>query len=152
MAFDPVSIALEVGGKLIDHFFPNAADQAAAKLKLFELQQSGALAELAAETSLTQAQIDVNKAEAGNASVFVAGWRPFVGWVCGLAFAYKFIIVEFLSFGVYLWATPETIAKFSKLPVLDYSDLLPVLFGMLGLGAMRSYDKLKGNGNETGKH
>ena len=82
MAFDPVSAVFEVGGRLIDHFFPGKAEQDAARLKLLELQQSGALAQLAADTQLANAQADINKIEAASSNLFKSGWRPGCGWVC----------------------------------------------------------------------
>lgn len=84
-------------------------------------------------------QIEVNKTEAAHRSVFVAGWRPFIGWVCGTAFAYHFIIQPLLFLAL-------TIAgkDLSALPEFDISALLTVLGGMLGLGGLRTFEKLKG--------
>ena len=88
---------------------------------------------------LAKGQIEINKAEAASGSVFKGGWRPFIGWVCGIAFAYHFILQPLLLFlvaviGVSLPALPE----------FDMSTLLPVLGGMLGLGSLRSFEKYKG--------
>lgn len=88
--------------------------------------------------NLTQGQIDVNKAEASSQSVFVAGWRPFIGWVCGAAFGWTFVIGPLMSF---------TLSAFKvsvSLPQLDLSQLSPVLMGMLGLGVMRTVEKVNG--------
>ena len=76
MALDPISAALDIGGKLIDRLWPDPTQAAAAKLELLKMQQEGDLAVMVAQT-------DINKIEAGSSSLFVAGWRPFVGWVCG---------------------------------------------------------------------
>lgn len=85
-------------------------------------------------------QLQINLEEAKHESVFVAGWRPFVGWTCGAAFAFHFIAVPVLLFGrSYLgWGLP------SALPEFDMQSLLTVLLGMLGLGGMRTFEKLKG--------
>lgn len=88
-----------------------------------------------------QMQADVNKTEAANPSVFVAGWRPFIGWVCGSALAFQFIFRPLLQWGAGLMGHPVTV------PALDMGDLITVLLGMLGLGAMRSYDKKLGTDN-----
>ena len=88
MALDPLTAVLDIGGKIIDKLWPNPADREAAKFKLFELQQSGELAVLAAETDLAKAQIAVNEAEAKSASLFTAGWRPAIGWTCGVSLLY----------------------------------------------------------------
>ena len=76
-------------------------------------------------------QLEVNKVEAAHKSLFVAGWRPFVGWVAGIGLAYNVIIAQILG----IWFT---------VPEVDPSLLTPVLMGMLGMGAMRSYEKSKG--------
>lgn len=84
------------------------------------------------------AQIKVNKAEAASGSVFQGGWRPFIGWVCGVAFAYHFVLQPFIIFGV-----SAAGIEILELPVFDMSSLMTVLMGMLGLGAMRSVEKIK---------
>jgi hypothetical protein len=96
------------------------------------------MAELLAATQANQMQADVNKVEAANGSTFVAGWRPFIGWICGCALAFQFIIRPLLTWIVALLNHPAVV------PALDMGDLITVLLGMLGLGAMRSYDKKNG--------
>ena len=96
------------------------------------------LAQMQAQTAADSAQTSVNQAEAANASVFVAGWRPFIGWVCGAAFAWTFVLGPMVSYAAKLAGI--TVA----LPVLDLSELTPVLLGMLGLGAMRTVEKVNG--------
>ena len=81
-------------------------------------------------TELAKGQLAVNAVEAAHKSLFVAGWRPFVGWVCGVGLAYNVIIAQILG----IWFT---------VPEVDPSLLTPVLLGMLGLGGMRSYEKTK---------
>jgi len=88
---------------------------------------------------LAMAQIDVNKAEAASGSIFKGGWRPFIGWVCGFAFAYHFILQPILLFGV---ATAGV--SLPPLPEFDMSQMMPVLLGMLGLGGLRTFEKHKG--------
>ena len=85
------------------------------------------------------AQVEVNKAEAESGSVFKGGWRPFIGWVCGAAFAYHFVLQPFILFGVAVAgvAIPE-------LPTFDMGSLMTVMMGMLGLGGLRSYEKKQG--------
>ena len=82
-----------------------------------------------------QGQLEINKIEAAHKSLFVTGWRPFIGWICGLGLAYNVIISQVLS----IWfAVPE----------VDSNLLMPVMTGLLGLGAMRSYEKTKGVSRE----
>ena len=84
------------------------------------------------------AQIEVNKVEAQHRTVFVAGWRPFTGWICASALAYHFIIEPILIFALATQKIQLT------LPTFDMGSLLTVLMGMLGLGGLRTYEKAKG--------
>lgn len=88
---------------------------------------------------LAMSQIEVNKAEAASGSIFKGGWRPFVGWTCGIAFAYHFVLQPFLIF-IFAYIGIET----PDLPEFDIGTLLPVLGGMLGIGGLRTYEKQKG--------
>lgn len=85
------------------------------------------------------AQVEVNKAEAKHRSIFVAGWRPFVGWICAVALGYHFVLHPIILFGAG-WAGVEI----PELPAFDMDSLMTVLLGMLGLGGLRSYEKSKG--------
>jgi len=84
-----------------------------------------------------QGQLDINKAEAANPSIFVAGWRPFVGWVCGVGFAVNALapLLEWLA---------ALVGHPVKFPAFDTSVEMTLLTGMLGLGGMRSFDKVNG--------
>jgi hypothetical protein len=88
--------------------------------------------------SANLAQIEINKQEAAHKSMFVAGWRPFVGWTCGVALAYHFVISPMLGFVLVLSGVN------TELPTFDFSQLSTILMGMLGLGGLRSYEKMKG--------
>ena len=80
-------------------------------------------------------QLDVNKVEAAHKSLFVAGWRPFIGWCCGLGLLYSVLLSPLLD----IWF---------EMPAIDSSILMPTMTGMLGLGALRSYEKVKGVSRE----
>lgn len=137
MAFDPISIALDIGSKVIDRLWPDPLQASAAKLELLKMQQNGELAQLASNTELAKAQLEVNAEEAKNSSVWVSGWRPFIGWVCGAAFAWNWIG---LPAGLFVAAMFD---KQLNLVQADMSEMLPVLLGMLGLGALRTTEKIK---------
>jgi|TARA_R100000353_G_scaffold173861_1_gene140713 hypothetical protein len=92
-------------------------------------------AELIAE--INKAQLEVNKVEAGHTSRFVSGWRPFTGWICATALGYHYILQPLLTF--ILYSSGNQI----ELPVFDMTTLTTVLLGMLGLGGMRSFEKVK---------
>jgi hypothetical protein len=88
---------------------------------------------------LAKGQIEINKAEAASGSIFKGGWRPFIGWVCGAAFAYHFILQPIIVFGVAVAGV-----TLPELPEFDMGTLMPVLMGMLGLGGLRTVEKLQG--------
>jgi hypothetical protein len=131
MALDPLSALLDIGSKVIDRVWPDPEKAAAAKLELFKMQQSGELAVIAG-------QLDINKVEAANPSVFVSGWRPFIGWVCGSGFAIQFVVGPLAEWVSALYGHPV------KFPQMDMGTMMPLLAGMLGLGAMRTAEKING--------
>lgn len=88
-------------------------------------------------------QIEVNKEEAKHASIFVAGWRPFIGWVGGVGLAYNFVLAPFIEF-IARWA-----GYVGTLPTPNSSELMTLVLSMLGVGAMRSYDKSKGTARDN---
>lgn len=130
MALDPVTALLDIGSKVIDRIWPDPTAAAAAKLELLKLQQSGELQQIAG-------QLEINKAEAASGSVFVGGWRPFIGWVCGAGFAIQFVVGPLAEWGSALYGHPL------KFPQMDTATMMPLLFGMLGLGAYRTVEKIK---------
>ena len=124
---------------IINKIIPDKAAAAAAVANLQQLQAQGALQEeLAQLQSITTAQSDVDKVEAANPSVFVAGWRPLIGWVCGAALASQYIFRPLIQWGFAIAHQPVP-----TLPGID-DNLWQLMFGLLGMGALRSYDKLKG--------
>ena len=131
MSLDPISAALDLGNTLITRIFPDPAQADAAKLELLKLQQNGELASMTAQT-------DINKEEAKSVSLFVSGWRPFVGWVSGSAFALHFLLLPISNFILVANGHKEVVLAF------DMQTLLTVLMGLLGLGGMRTYEKVQG--------
>lgn len=144
MAHDPITAALDLGGKVIDKLFPNKADADAAKVKLAEMHLNGELAHLAASTELSKGQLKVNEEEAKNSSLFVAGWRPAVGWTCVLGLFYTFFLRPMLGFVLGFVDVPAGSPPLPMPPELDMGELITLLFGMLGLGAIRMTEKIKG--------
>jgi phenylpyruvate tautomerase PptA (4-oxalocrotonate tautomerase family) len=88
---------------------------------------------------LARGQIEINKEEAKSRNIFIAGWRPFVGWTCGLA-----LFWHFLGLPVTLFITGWFQLEHPPLPEFDMQSLMTVLLGMLGLGGMRTFEKFKG--------
>ena len=113
--------------KVLGAVLPDPAAKAAAMTKL--------LGELG---KLDQGQLEVNKAEAGHRSLFVAGWRPMIGWVCAFAVAYQYILLPLVS-----WVAAVFTLPMPPLPGLD-GNLWELTMGLLGMGALRSFEKIKG--------
>jgi hypothetical protein len=122
---------LPVVGDVLDRFFPNKEEKERAAREI-----EAKLAEHLAKIDL--AQLEVNKQEAAHRSLFIAGWRPFVGWTCGLALFYTYVAQPMAMF--VMAQTGDLV----QLPHLDLSTMMPVLLGMLGLGGLRTYEKFKG--------
>ena len=123
---------------LIERFFPDPEKKAEAQRALLQMQQNGELALLASETDLAKLQIQTNVEEAKSTNWFVAGWRPGIGWVCGAGLAYASLIEPFARFIAKVW-----FGYTGEFPVISTDLTLQILMGMLGLGAMRSVEKIK---------
>lgn len=132
MSLDPVTALLDVGGKLIDKLFPDPTQRDAARYQLMQLQQQGELAILAQQVDLAKTQTDTNTEEAKSSNWWVAGWRPYIGWVCGTGLGYQLLVYPIL-----VGFVPSVVP-------LDTGTLLTLLLGMLGLGGMRTFEKSKG--------
>ena len=123
-----IGSVIEGVGKVAEHFVTTDKERMALELESRKIDQQNDMA-----------QIDVNKMEAQSASLFVSGWRPFVGWVCGFALFYVAILDPIARF------VAEVIYSYSgKFPEIDTTITMQVLFGLLGLGGMRTYEKAKG--------
>lgn len=129
---------ISTGLKLLDKVIPDPAAKAAAQLELLRLQQSGQFKELEAEMQARQGQVDINKIEAASNTLFVSGWRPFIGWTCGGALFSQYILRPFVQWGFVLAGHPVP-----SLPGID-DQLWQLLGGMLGMGGLRTYEKIKG--------
>lgn len=132
IAIDPITAILNVGSRIIDKIFPDKNEAEKVRLRMAEMAMQGQLEDLKASTQLLIEQLAINNQEAKHASWFVAGWRPFVGWVCGSAFAYHYIAQPMMGFFTG-W----------PLPTLDMAELMTILMGILGLGAYRTYEKTR---------
>jgi hypothetical protein len=129
----------DFGSKIIERVWPDPAQRAQATLELTKLQQSGELQKLALETDLLKGQLQINQEEAKSTNWFVAGWRPAVGWTCAAGLLYATII--------------DPMARFIAMTVFHYTGAFPdiatgilvaTLTGMLGIGTMRTVEKVKG--------
>ena len=125
-----LSPLFELGNSIISRLFPDPAQKAAAEFELLKLTQDGDLQKILA-------QLAINAKEAESSSIFVAGWRPFIGWICGSGLLYSTILhnlLEWLS-QVQGWPSP---------PAVSTDVLLYVLGALLGIGTLRTYEKVKG--------
>lgn len=125
MALDPLTAVADLAGTVINEIWPDKTEQEKAQLQ--------------AAIMVVQSQLDINKEEAKSPSIFVSGWRPFIGWVCGMACAWNWLglsVAKFIAITFF--------AKTINLSAADISEMMPVLMGMLGLGAFRTVEKLNG--------
>jgi hypothetical protein len=109
---------------VVDKIWPDKTEQ--------EKQQ------LAMAMTVIQGQLDANKAEASNTSLFVSGWRPWIGWVCGTACAWNWIGLKIVLFVAAFFGHPV-----NGIAPADLSEMMPVLLGMLGLGGLRTIEKIQ---------
>ena len=116
---------------IVGRFLPEDKEKRAAAEREIEKQLATHLAKI------DIAQLEISKQEAAHRSIFVAGWRPFIGWSCGFAMCYAYIIQPIT---VFILAQTGNLVD---LPTLDLSEMMPVLLGMLGLGGLRSFEKYK---------
>lgn len=114
----------DLASTVIGRLFPDKSEQ--------ERQQ------LAAALTIVQGQLDANKTEAASASVFVSGWRPFIGWVCGAGCAWNWIGLPIAKFAL------DYAGHHVTLSPADLSEMMPLLLGMLGLGGLRTVEKING--------
>ena len=125
-------------GTILDKVLPDPQAQADAKLKVLDLAQKGELAVLDADLRLALGQIEVNKAEA-TTDLFRGGWRPATGWTCVAGLAYNFVLQPILP-----WVARLFGAEVPDMPTIDNDTLMVLLTGMLGLGGMRTFERIKG--------
>ena len=126
-----IELLVQPIASLLDKFIPDADERNRLAHEISTMAERHA-------HELAKAQIEVNKEEAKSSSVFVSGWRPAVGWVCVTGMAFNFVVVPLGNFACNLYGVD------TMFPPLDLSEMMPVLMGMLGLGAMRSFEKTKG--------
>lgn len=125
-------LLIPVLGNVLDKIFPDKTKADEAKAKLLEMQLNGELQQI-------MGQLEINKEEAKSASAFVSGARPFILWVCGIAFMYSAILEPILRFVAVVYYQYT-----GSFPVIDTNLTMQVMMGMLGLGALRSWDKKNG--------
>jgi len=116
---------------LLDKIIPDPTEKARLAHEIATLAERQA-------HEIAKSQIEVNRTEAASSSMFVAGWRPAVGWICALGLGFNFICVPLGNFVFTINGSPIII------PALDVSEMMPVLMGMLGLGAYRTFEKTRG--------
>lgn len=121
--------------KVIDRLFPNPEDRAKAQMAVLEMEQRGEFHKMDTLARSDAGQAAINVEDAKSDSFFQYGWRPAAGWVCVLALFAQYFGVPLLT-----WIATNTL-EWSPPPALDLSELVVLLFGMLGLGAYRTYEK-----------
>lgn len=126
-------------GNVFDKLFPDPAAAADAKLKLMTLAQNGELAQLDADLKMATGQMEVNKAEASSGDPFTSRARPFIMWICGFSLLYSALVEPLARFVATVYFHYN-----GAFPMIDTTITMQLLFGLLGLGTMRTVEKLKG--------
>lgn len=124
--------------QLLDKLIPDPQAKAAAQLEWARLQQTGELAQLEAWKAVNLAQIGNNNTEAQQGA-FRGGWRPYIGWTCGMGLSYQFILRPLLP-----WCLKVAGIDAPPLPPLEMGELMSLVLGMLGLGGLRTYERVNG--------
>lgn len=128
-------------GKAIDKIWPDPNERAKAQVAILEAEQRGEFKVIDAQIEMARQQTDINKVEAASTNWFIAGWRPFVGWVCGASLAYAAIVSPFVqSFAAYAGLHFDL----SLMPKIDVSMTHDLLLALLGVAGMRTFEKFKG--------
>jgi hypothetical protein len=127
-----ISAVLPAVTDIVGRFLPEDKEKRAVAEREIKAQLTTHLAQI------DLAQLGINKVEAGHRSIFVAGWRPFIGWTCGVALCYTYVLQPIIIF--VMTQTGQVV----PLPEMDLSAMMPVLMGMLGLGGLRTFEKFKG--------
>lgn len=138
MAF-PFLALLPIIEKVLGAVIPDPKAAAEANLRVLELAQKGELAWLDADVKLAVGQMAINQEEAKDPSLFKSGWRPAVGWLCVAGFAYMAVIRPIVP-----WLVQVVGIQVPPMPPVDTSEIMAILMGMLGLGGMRTAERLKG--------
>lgn len=139
-----VNIDVNPGGILdaifkgIDALLTSDEEKMALKNAAAQAAREGDLKEWAIRAGLMQGQIETNKIEAASSNLFVAGWRPFIGWVCGAALAYEFLAYPLLVWAATVWMPGTTV------PLVAGDHLFELVLAMLGLAGWRTVEKVKG--------
>ncbi len=137
MSITGLSEAFSFGAKILDKLFPDPVQKQQVQIDLLKLEQAGELAQLDTERQIALAQAATNTEEAKSPSLLVSGARPAMMWCCVAIFAANYIGAPLLA-----WLSP--LIGIPPPPRLDIGEVLPVLFGMLGLGVYRTAEKMKG--------
>lgn len=132
----PIGSIISEVGQTVREFIKDPDKQAQLDFQLKELADKAQ----ARETALLQGQIDTNKEEAKNANLFVSGWRPFIGWICGGTLAYTWIVAPL----------GKAVFHLAEMPALSPDAVYPIVLGMLGLGVQRTWEKMNGVATSLG--
>ncbi len=127
----PIVSILEIGARLLDKVIPDKDARERAQAELLKAANDQ-------DFQLSLAQIRVNEEEAKSENIFKSGWRPAIGWICVFGLAYNFVIYNLL-----LWVV-ATFGLNITPPALMSDILMELVFAMLGLGSLRTFEKVKG--------
>lgn len=134
-----IATLLPLIGTVLDKVLPDEKAKAETKLKMLEMAERGELAQAEREAKLILAQAEINKVEAASNDPYKSRWRPTVGWICAFGLGYNFLICPILP-----WVVNAFGGSVEPMPEIDNAALMGLLVPLLGLGAFRSFEKVKG--------
>lgn len=157
MTFDPLSAAFDLGRVAIEKIWPDPSKRSEQMRELEKLRQDGDLQKLSLHVQLMLGQLEVNKLDAQSANFFQSGWRPSIGWVGSISLALMYIPKAIMMTVIWSWqciaimqdATNIYQVQLPAFPDLGVSDIIGLLMSMLGVAAMRSYDKKNSTDTKT---
>lgn len=139
MSFDPLTAILDTAGKVIDKIWPDKNEAERIKVEMFKSQLDAELRKEDNEVRLMLAQLEINKKDAESEGWLQRNWRPMVGWTGVFGFAYSAVIEPAARF-----VAQVGFGYAGAFPAIDSTITMQVLFGLLGFGAFRSYEKVGG--------
>lgn len=132
-----LDVLTPIVSKILD-FIPDPQKKAEAQLKLQQELDANSQALLASLTAVDKAQIETNTEEAKSSNLFISGWRPALGWICGAAFTWQYVLQPIVTYILTVSGRPV------HLPMFDFSEMSTILMALLGMGGLRTWEKIQG--------
>jgi len=139
MALEPITAGIEFFRDIVNKIWPDKSEQEKQEIAQNMAREAQEHELVKGEQELLKGQQEINKIEAASSNLFNSGWRPFLGWVCGISFAWHFVLEPFLMFAAAFFGKEIKLSA-----AIDMMQIMPMLFGMLGLGYYRTKERIAG--------